>query len=464
MPLQPAYNEWGWTTIPPTPTSWGVSTPRVPTWAGKGTLYVASYPTNATILINGTNYGTTNKSVNNVPAGIQNLTLTKEGYQPYTTIVCVPGGGLKVLAPITLSRSGGSPVLPGMAWPTGYGKFESKNNARGIYYNDQLYVWSIYWTSDTFVQTFHPKLLYRIEYRTFKDGQLSGSSYLWDGKSEAEPTPVIVQYPNNGPKKMFVFVTGRDGNIYFTRLNGTVWEDGDWLKIADSATGQYITTKEKSWEVAPVYDPDNHRLYLYYAKNYNDYLYVVYSDDYGNTWHNPGKVVNSPIVKSPPGAVLYHDPSNNVVLLAVKDSDQKIRICHMGLNFVESSEVLPTPTSDNINGYGRPFLTDVGNGYIALMYAAEHGDQAYCPDWYVPHISLFDKATGQWGEAYQAATLPDLGVAQGEYEFHWQPNGAMDPTSDTFYLFYGFELCALYTDTSNNGPWWMFVPIKTPGT
>jgi len=246
-------------------------------------------------------------------------------------------------------------------------------------------------------------------------------------------------------------------------LNGTVWEDGDWLKIADSATGQYITTKEEGWEVAPVYDPSNHRLYLYYAKDYNDYLYVVYSDDYGNTWHNPGKVVNSPIVKSPPGAVLYHDSSNHAVLLAVKDSDQKIRICHMYLNSVDSSEVLPTPASDNIYGYGRPFLTDVGNGYIALMYAAEHGDQAYCSDWYIPHICLFDKATGQWGEPYQAATLPDLGVAQGEYQFHWQPNGAMDTDSNTFYLFYGFELCAMYTNQENNGPWWMFTSITTPG-
>jgi hypothetical protein len=366
-------------------------------------------------------------------------------------------------APIISFATIGPPTNLGMVWPKGYGKFESSANARGIYYNGTLYVWSIWWTSDTYVQIFHPENMYRIQYRTFKDGQLSGPSQLWDGTTYAEPAPVIVQY-SNGTQKMFVFVTGKNGDLYFTRLNGTVWEDGDWLKIQDSATGSSITTDQNDWEVAPVYDPGNHRLYLYYAKDYNDYLYVVYSDDYGNTWHNPGKVVNSPIVKSPPGAVLYHDQSNNAILLAVKDSEQKIRVCHMGLNFVSSSEVLPTPTSDDINGYGRPFLTDVGNGYIALMYAAEHGDQTYCPDWYVPHICLFNKTTGQWGEPYQAASLPDLGVAQGEYEFHWQPNGAMDPTSNTFWLFYGFELCALYTDDTNNGPWWMFNPIKTPGT
>jgi beta propeller repeat protein len=72
---------------------------------GTGTLYVASYPTNATILINGTAYGKTDQFIVNVPSGNQNLTLTKDGYQPYTTMVHVPVGAMKVLAPITLSPS-----------------------------------------------------------------------------------------------------------------------------------------------------------------------------------------------------------------------------------------------------------------------------------------------------------------------------------------------------------------------
>ena len=68
-----------------------------------GTLYVASYPSNATILINGTDYGRTNQFVYNVPAGIRNLTLTKGGYVSTTVLIDVPAGGTKVLAPITLS-------------------------------------------------------------------------------------------------------------------------------------------------------------------------------------------------------------------------------------------------------------------------------------------------------------------------------------------------------------------------
>jgi beta propeller repeat protein len=74
------------------------------TATGTGTLYVASYPSNATILINGTDTGvTTNAIVRNVPAGNQNLTLTKDGYEPYSTMVTVPAGGIKVLASVTLS-------------------------------------------------------------------------------------------------------------------------------------------------------------------------------------------------------------------------------------------------------------------------------------------------------------------------------------------------------------------------
>jgi hypothetical protein len=71
--------------------------------AGTGSLYVASYPTNAVILIDGVESGHTNTFVYGVSSGTRNLTLTKTGYQPKTTFVTVPDGGLKVLAPITLS-------------------------------------------------------------------------------------------------------------------------------------------------------------------------------------------------------------------------------------------------------------------------------------------------------------------------------------------------------------------------
>jgi len=78
----------------------------------RGTLYIKSYPAGATILINGTDYGTTNKYVTSIPSGNQNLILTKEGYQPYTTVVNVPVDGVSVLAPFTLTKGGDGGVPP----------------------------------------------------------------------------------------------------------------------------------------------------------------------------------------------------------------------------------------------------------------------------------------------------------------------------------------------------------------
>jgi hypothetical protein len=82
---------------------------------GTGSLYVTSYPSGATILINGTDVGTTDGIVTNVPAGEQNLTLAKEGYQPKTVMVNVPDGGVKVLEPITLTK--GTPAGPEVTSP-----------------------------------------------------------------------------------------------------------------------------------------------------------------------------------------------------------------------------------------------------------------------------------------------------------------------------------------------------------
>jgi hypothetical protein len=82
---------------------------------GTGSLYVASTPSGATILINGTDFGKTNGIVTNVPAGEQNLTLVKEGYQPKTVMVTVPDGGVKGLAPITLTK--GTPAGPEVTSP-----------------------------------------------------------------------------------------------------------------------------------------------------------------------------------------------------------------------------------------------------------------------------------------------------------------------------------------------------------
>jgi beta propeller repeat protein len=98
--------------VQPTPVPTSPPTPGGPiesSQKGRGALYVVSHPSGATILINGTDYGETSGFIDNIPAGIQNLTLIKPGYQPETRFVDVPKSGLKVLASITLSRDEGEP-------------------------------------------------------------------------------------------------------------------------------------------------------------------------------------------------------------------------------------------------------------------------------------------------------------------------------------------------------------------
>ncbi len=75
----------------PMPVSASPATPDGPigdSEQGRGALSVASIPFGATILIDGTDYGTTNKLVKDVPAGTRNLTLIKAGYQPTSMLVC----------------------------------------------------------------------------------------------------------------------------------------------------------------------------------------------------------------------------------------------------------------------------------------------------------------------------------------------------------------------------------------
>jgi hypothetical protein len=83
------------------------------TGSGKGSIYVSSVPTNATIFLDGVNRGLTNRLVTNITAGSHNLTLTKSGYQAKTVQVEVEAGEQEVLSPITLTQGEGSQGVNG---------------------------------------------------------------------------------------------------------------------------------------------------------------------------------------------------------------------------------------------------------------------------------------------------------------------------------------------------------------
>jgi hypothetical protein len=357
----------------------------------------------------------------------------------------------------------GPPMLTLIPDPVGYGDKQSLDNARGIYYNGQLHVFSI-WYDDT--RSIYYDKQYLIEHRTFRDHQLSGPGTLWGGKSYVEPAPLVVQYPN-GPQKMFVFVTGKNGNLYFTRLNGDVWEDGDWLRIKDSATGQYITMKDNKYEVAPVFNPITNRISVFYSRDYNDYLYYVYSDNFGNDWKLGGRVYGSPVVQSAPSATFYVPPDRQSdVILAVKDSNQDNRVCYIARDSVVRSEVM---VDGDVKGQGRPFLADLGPDAIALMYGqSDKASDSIYEQYYIPYVVKLNKATGAWGTPYKPASLPDVIGLGREYRYEWSPNGAVmyEPNGSggydrVFYLFFGYQL--ILWDDGNDQPHWMFTAIENLG-
>jgi hypothetical protein len=90
--------------------TWVNSTVKTAPLGPKGSLYVYTIPSNATIFIDGIPFGRTNNLFSGIDAGLRTLTITKPGFQTKIIPVNIPAGGVKVLAPITLQRGGPSPL------------------------------------------------------------------------------------------------------------------------------------------------------------------------------------------------------------------------------------------------------------------------------------------------------------------------------------------------------------------
>ncbi|HUU75507.1 MAG TPA: PEGA domain-containing protein [Methanoregulaceae archaeon] len=86
----------GTPTTVPTTTPTTTATTTVPTTApaGFGTVFVTSYPTGASVLVDGVVRGKTNAILPGISAGVRTFTVMKDGYQTVTFPVNVPVGGI----------------------------------------------------------------------------------------------------------------------------------------------------------------------------------------------------------------------------------------------------------------------------------------------------------------------------------------------------------------------------------
>ena len=109
------------TTVTPTPTPTATTTTPTPTptqtSAGEGTLYIRSSPFGARVLVDDVYRGLTPLLLPNVPAGIRQVSLEKDGYKTKTLTVAVTTGGLAAPPTVYLERDT-SPTTPPTTIPT----------------------------------------------------------------------------------------------------------------------------------------------------------------------------------------------------------------------------------------------------------------------------------------------------------------------------------------------------------
>jgi hypothetical protein len=351
---------------------------------------------------------------------------------------------------------GAPPLLSGYGVPPypGFGNEPAYNNSSGIYYKGIFYVFSIDPSCD---------LLTGCEYiRVRRFDPSSGWLSARDGSFPLTHTYGLVR-PLVVEDKLFVFINQAAGWNTWGRLSYTtctynvstgtcVW-DSSWHQILD-------LTSPRDDTPAPVYDPANHRIIVYYSKHYLSRGYVrwTYSDDNGVTWHDMGDLADfhpvglnhSPGAVYAPGVTSDGKPYN--VLLATRDSHADDQGMVYALR--DGSAVGTSLAFGEFSGL--PFLVDLGSDHIALIYAAWAEG--------VPTIRKMDKRTGQWGEPYQ----PFPQIVEYQYCWHSTPIGAISlkPNSSgeydrIFYIFWGYTFYAWYMDRSDSR--WMMTGIENLG-
>jgi hypothetical protein len=280
-------------------------------------------------------------------------------------------------------------------------------NSSAAYYNGYLFFFSV-----GYGNLFHDP---PIQVQSFENGNFVADNSvpsMPSGTTFATIVPLVIE------GKLWVFVTGGNGGLYYTRYSTTGgWEDQDWLRVPkeDAVTTQY------KWEIAPVYNPESRSIEIYYDHYGN--LECVVSKDFGTTWSWSGiqPYFDGNGISSAASALFWKDATVLAVgiedyanVFLIKDG---VKIGHHFLGAVS----------------GRPFLADLGPDKIAVIWRPSTG--------YPVQISKMDKTTTtfQWGEPYYPI---------GDWTTNWPPNGFInhEPNSTggmdrIFYLLWGYPDC-----------------------
>jgi len=257
-----------------------------------------------------------------------------------------------------------------------------------------------------------------IQVQRFENGKFvadNSEPSMPSGTTYVPVVPLVIE------DKLWVFVTGGNGGIYYTRYSLTGgWEDRDWLRIPDDGTNH-------KWEIAPAYNPITGEIEVYHE--FNGTLKCVVSEDFGSTWSESDKhwLAEIPPISSAPSAVYYQKDSATILALAVGIDGAG------NVFFIDDTpEIFDRHVVDSV--MGRPFLVNLDANEIALTWRHSPGDS-----YDMSYISKMDKATAIWGPTYQPI---------GNWTTNWSPNGFInyEPTGTGgldrfFYLLWGYPDC-----------------------
>jgi hypothetical protein len=262
----------------------------------------------------------------------------------------------------------------GLVAPTyaGYiGDGSAANNGAGVYYNGELYV---FWPLAKVKS-------YKIENCLCLNGDRYDGLPSPGGSSYAQVAPLVIE------NVLWLFHTGNDSCLYYKTYDDAnkKW-DSSWHPIPNVST-------KNDYEIAPVYNPQTHRLAVYYF--YSNYIWWVYSDDYGATWSAGQRVLGLELVISPPSAV-FCPGARSDTLLAVS------AIVNLVFPAPQTAVRILTLSNGSVTSYtdtawhatGRPFLVDVNDDYYALTWKASDTGR--------PWLAKMAKATGVWQAGAEA--------------------------------------------------------------